>query len=654
MRKKVKEMNKKAIIPILCLGTTISIFIIRSFNLNKENMQLIEMEINKGFLVDSKMCRIPNIDPFDISVRKYFSISKWRPCPGKASLTYQEDNVLRINKAVIIQRYKNNFHSCKVYPIVRNDTDDDHVDYLKESLLFKSDVNITDEFIRVQCFNRNNKTIYTNFHAFVQMKELRPKDTKPYNTGYDGIYSSKDSMKNIDFSNFAENKLSLNVLLIGIDSVSRLNFIRQMPLTRQFLLKHGAIEMLGYNKVGDNTFPNIIPFLTGKYLEELPESKKLEREPFDKYDIIWKHYNKSGYVTMFAEDSTSGAIFNHLRYGFKKQPTDHYLRPFALAREKAKSLWSNNNFCFGNRMEPAIVLQYTHDFIRVYKDKPYFTFTFITRISHDDMNMAGRGDFEYLRFLKKSFNQNLLNNTILFFFSDHGIRFGLFRKTYVGRLEERLPAMYILPPEWFRDKFPTLWNNLKVNTHRLTTPFDIYETLQDILDIEKTAERSKSNEIDYNNLKRISLFREIPLNRSCEAAHIKPHWCTCHLFNPLALNDSIVINVTNYLVNYINNMTSNSSKVCARLKLQEIKNAEISVMNDQVLSYLGKGVQTYKDYRIIMQTLPGEGLFEGTVRYYSDNEQFSLLGEISRINRYGHQSECVHDFILRKYCYCNK
>ncbi|CAI9738134.1 XP_029649278.2uncharacterized protein LOC115222996 [Octopus vulgaris] len=486
------------------------------------------------------------------------------------------------------------------------------------------------------------------------MKELRPKDTNPYNTGYDGIYSSKDSMKNIDFSNFAENKLSLNVLLIGIDSVSRLNFIRQMPLTRQFLLSHGAIEMLGYNKVGDNTFPNMIPFLTGKYLEELPESKKLEREPFDKYDIIWKHYNKSGYVTMFAEDSTSGAMFNYLKYGFKKQPTDHYLRPFALAREKAKSLWSNNNFCFGNRMEPAIVLQYTHDFLRVYKDKPYFTFTFITRISHDDMNMAGRGDFEYLRFLKKSFNQNLLNNTILFFFSDHGIRFGLFRKTYVGRLEERLPAMYILPPDWFRDKFPTLWNNLKVNTHRLTTPFDIYETLQDILDIEKTAERSKSNEIDYKNLKRISLFREIPLNRSCEAAHIKPHWCTCHLFNPVALNDSIVINVTNYLVNYINNMTSNSSKVCARLKLQEIKNAEISVMNDQVLSYLGKGVQTYKDYRIIMQTLPDEGLFEGTVRYYSDNEQFSLLGEISRINRYGHQSECVHDFILRKYCYCNK
>uniref|UniRef100_A0A0L8I6Q3 Uncharacterized protein n=2 Tax=Octopus bimaculoides TaxID=37653 RepID=A0A0L8I6Q3_OCTBM len=601
------------------------------------------------YLVDSEQCRIPNINPFDTSVRKHFRISKWRPCPGNASLTYQENNILRINKTVIKQQYKNDYPLCKIYPILRLDIDDDHIEYMNESLQFKEDVNISHEFIKVQCFDRDNKKIYVNFHAFVQMKEL-PHADRSNNTYDNAIISSDDSVKNSHSTNSVdkENKLSLNVLLIGVDSVSRLNFIRQMSLTRRFLLDHGAIEMLGYNKVADNTYSNMIPFLTGKYEDELPESKNLDLIPFDEYDIIWKHYNKSGYVTMFTEDSTSGAMFNYLKFGFKKQPTDHYFRPFALEREKEHSFWSNNGFCFGNRMEVAINLQYTYDFIRVYKDKPYFTLTFITRISHDDMNKAGRGDFEYLKFLQKSSNQNLLNNTILFFFSDHGFRYGQFRETYVGRLEERLPTMYVLPPEWFRDKFPTLWNNLRVNTHRLTTPFDIYETLQDILDIEKAEERSKSNEVDNKNLIRISLFRKIPLNRSCESAAIKPHWCTCHFFTSVAVNNTIVIIVANYLVSYINNMILNSSKLCAKLELQKIINAEVSV------SYFGNQVQTHKDYRVIIQTHPGGGLFEGTERYYSNDKQLSLMGEISRINRYGNQSDCIHDNLLRKYCYCNR
>ena len=38
--------------------------------------------------------------------------------------------------------------------------------------------------------------------------------------------------------------------MVGVDSVSRLNFMRQMPTTRKFLLDElNAIEMLGYNKV---------------------------------------------------------------------------------------------------------------------------------------------------------------------------------------------------------------------------------------------------------------------------------------------------------------------------------------------------------------------------------------------------------------------
>jgi hypothetical protein len=33
-----------------------------------------------------------------------------------------------------------------------------------------------------------------------------------------------------------------------------------------------AIELVGYNKVADNTFVNIVPMTAGKYVDQLPAS----------------------------------------------------------------------------------------------------------------------------------------------------------------------------------------------------------------------------------------------------------------------------------------------------------------------------------------------------------------------------------------------
>jgi len=41
-----------------------------------------------------------------------------------------------------------------------------------------------------------------------------------------------------------------NLLVLGVDSMSRLNFARHMPRTRRFLIDQlGAVELAGFNKV---------------------------------------------------------------------------------------------------------------------------------------------------------------------------------------------------------------------------------------------------------------------------------------------------------------------------------------------------------------------------------------------------------------------
>ena len=59
----------------------------------------------------------------------------------------------------------------------------------------------------------------------------------------------------------------LSVLFLGYDSMSRMAWIRRMPKTREFFLgSMNAIEMEGYNIMGDGTPAALFPILTGKCL----------------------------------------------------------------------------------------------------------------------------------------------------------------------------------------------------------------------------------------------------------------------------------------------------------------------------------------------------------------------------------------------------
>ena len=54
-----------------------------------------------------------------------------------------------------------------------------------------------------------------------------------------------------------------NILIIGVYASSRLNFHRQLPKTVKLLNDLDVTELLGYNKVADETFPNLLSLLTG-------------------------------------------------------------------------------------------------------------------------------------------------------------------------------------------------------------------------------------------------------------------------------------------------------------------------------------------------------------------------------------------------------
>ena len=114
-----------------------------------------------------------------------------------------------------------------------------------------------------------------------------------------------------------------------------------------------------------------------------------------------------------------------------------------------------------------------------HRKQKYFAYISISEMTHDWLLGGQYMDVPYHSLFYNLFNENLLENTIVFFFSDHGLRYGNIRKTHSGEMENRLPFMFIHLPKNIDEKYA---KNLYTNQYRLTTPFDIHATLSHIID----------------------------------------------------------------------------------------------------------------------------------------------------------------------------
>ena len=286
-------------------------------------------------------------------------------------------------------------------------------------------------------------------------------------------------------------------------------------------------------------------------------------------------------------------------------------------------------------------------------------FLFLLDISHSDFNSVQYVDEDLLNFMKEFEKKSYLNNTLFIVMGDHGWRYGEFRQTVQGKLEERLPLFTMILPKWFKQKYPKLDKNLKTNTERLTSWYDAYATLRHILVYPNEPEGVPNGR---------SLLTEVPAVRSCKDAHIPSHWCPCLQWTAVDQRHNHVQRAVLEAVRYINDLNSReplAAKHCRRLEAYKLKHAEVETPSNEVLKFdksghdgydpiyrKGAGNKNQCKYQITFQTSPNNGIYEVTVAFVKGT--FSVKGGISRINAYGDQPKCIADSLphLRKYCLC--
>ncbi|GMS88873.1 hypothetical protein PENTCL1PPCAC_11048, partial [Pristionchus entomophagus] len=348
-----------------------------------------------------------------------------------------------------------------------------------------------------------------------------------------------------------------------------------------------------------------------------------------------------GYKTMMAEDWDKG-VFNWPNCkGFMKAPTTHYMRPFQLEMAtSSKQLLENQGK--GNCFEPHHHLNnYMEKFLQAYPNSPKFGISWDSSLGHDYSNEPFHADGDYLEFMMR--NSEELDNSFLFFMGDHGLRFGKMSDTTEGRRDVSNPMMWISVPRRLRSN-AALMENLKKNSNELLTMFDLHATFVDILEtFTESYPPDFTKPIQKDQLKGTSLLRPLPtFERNCKTLPIPFQYCICHLERQPVKDTESFPAIGQVIADAINNQLKkfNLQNNCAKLEPDEIMDLKMIVGSSGL-------------YETTVRMKPSGGLFQTFVR--ESDGHFSVVSpDITRLDRYGDQANCIDNNELRPLCYCQR
>jgi hypothetical protein len=125
-------------------------------------------------------------------------------------------------------------------------------------------------------------------------------------------------------------------------------------------------------------------------------------------------------------------------------------------------------------------------------------------------------------------------------------------------------------------------------------------------------------------------------------------YCVCWNEKQLPLEEaeSLGLQLIEHTNGFVRQLDATSQ--CATLELDKVVGAQ------KLLP--AQGVAHYRDFavhfRVTVRVKPSGALLEGTLKQDAWSEA-SVVGDVNRINRYGNQSSCVTNKLLKLYCFCD-
>ncbi|CEF60385.1 Protein of unknown function DUF229 family and Alkaline phosphatase-like, alpha/beta/alpha domain and Alkaline-phosphatase-like, core domain-containing protein [Strongyloides ratti] len=521
--------------------------------------------------------------------------------------------------------------------------------------------------------------------------EVLCNDISKNKTVFQDIYLHVSNHKGISYEpltfleeSYRNNTLNhkYNVHLIVIDSISYFNALRGLPKTLEYLKNEYNGTLFKYlNKVGLNSLPNANSFLLNIRVPKLIDiinlrptlnseywgtrggycSAVLDDKPF-----IVKYYRELNFTTMNGEESPVTAFNWPDCTGFTKPITHHTTRPYEL-RLHNKNFKKDGiflkNFKKKCYRDYDYQMKYLSQFIKKYKNEKHFTYTWLTNLAHDDLTGFYHLDDYFKNFFIK--NKKYLDNGFLIFMADHGFRIGSFRNTKQGEYEDANPFLLIAPPKNLQNEESEVMKNLKDNSEKHISHFDVYATMLDIA-TEGTRTNFKNMKnfnftkiIKNNKIKGHSLLREINIKRDCYNMEITSEYCLCQI-EFKTFNETIFKKHNKRDDKLLTVDFSATPKFLTKRFIEELNGQldkgklldKCELMYEKDNGILNLEYSLNKSNKLIfkmkLEVLP-KGIFEGIF----DENGTLISDDINRVDRYAPYAEvCVPRHNYRKYCFC--
>ncbi|KAI8787969.1 hypothetical protein BgiBS90_010637 [Biomphalaria glabrata] len=588
---------------------------------------------------ESLACIFPHVEPHDPSILNLLHKSPRNiECDtSMEEITYINDGSIIINESKTKTLFPDSSVHCR-YQLLSMNPRVDRLAYGSWSNNFTNDAVLPKEaeFLLVVCYCKEKvKAVSKAYYALVP-------DLEEANVMKSTLLRKRQAERSP--------KETLSVIMVGLDGVSRNQFIRSMNKTYPLLMNNfSTFDMTMYTQTGKNTFPNYLSLFGGMTEESLQNWWNYSSHS-DTLDLVWDEFNKAGYRTLYAEDWPDVGGFHYLKKGFLVKPTNFFSRPISLALDKDPDRIKSGHNCVGGKPEISFHLDYVSRFLDTFPYKPIYATVFFTRLTHADMANVAIFD-DYLHEVYNAWlSKGHLDRTLLITFSDHGPRYGAIRETFNGMVESRTPLALFTFPRWFLEKYPEVARNLRTNTARLTSHADTYATLLDLLYFRSSLPLQKSP------FKRgLSLLNEIPADRTCMDVPIPLEFCLCGQKSLSSMNTKSSLSrlLVKNVLNMINLKTDRN--LCEELALDSI----LFVVQVDLQGSAQQETREKNIYKVRLRTSPGLAVFEATVftnggppAILPDDWSVEVAKNIDRLNLYNEQAYCSRDPKQRPYCYC--